>query len=105
MSHTTQFTPPRGWAKAVLIHDGYGMPGTVELRAWYQRDDRSAERDADIVTLLHEDGRVEEKMSASAPEPQQSMWRERELLYRAGMVIGAARLEVKVNDVLEGHEP
>ena len=99
MSHTTQFTPPKGWAKAVLIHDGSDMSGTVELRAWYPGDSRIF--DADIVLLLHQDGRIETKMSSSAPIPQQSMWLEQKLLYQAGIVVGAARLKAKITDAIE----
>lgn len=117
MSHTTEFTPPRGWAKAALIHDGYGMPGTIELRAWYpigpvggesRHSDESIayfDRSPDIVILLHEDCRVETRTSGSAPEPQKSLWLEQELLYRAGMVVGSARLGAKINGVLEDHVP
>lgn len=111
MSHTTRFTPPKGWERAVLIHDGYGMPGTVELRGWYPKESKPNEsvaffdHEPDFVVRLHEDDRVEDKVSKSAPVPQQSSQLERALLYRAGVVVGAARLQAKVNGILESHAP
>jgi hypothetical protein len=104
MSHTTKFTPPEGWARAALIHDGCDMLGTVELRAWYPRRSEPGDvayMDPDIVLLLHPNGRIETKMSGSAPIPQQSKWLEQKLLYCAGVVVGAARLKAKITDAIE----
>ena len=109
MSHATRFETPLGWVKAMLIHDGYDMKGTVELRAWRPKEGGKFnqpityfDHEPDLAILLHEDGRVEEKMSAPAGTEERL---ERELIYRAGVVIGAARLQAKIANVLESHAP
>ena len=127
MSHTTEFKAP-GWGLAVLIHDGYGMPGTVELRAWLPRaatrcghitmgaftKDGPSTCGLDVLpgTGLCEAHLGEPDLLAFLDEGLPD-FRKRpaadglllpSLLYRAGLVVGASRLESKITDVLEGHE-
>lgn len=100
-TYTTEFSPPAGWARSLLIHED-GMSGIVELRGWYPRSDAPClDNDPDIIVLLHEDGRVEMRMSRSAPVPQQSPWLEDALYYFAGMAIGAARIKAKIAAAME----
>jgi hypothetical protein len=96
VSHTTKFAAP-GWAQAVLIHDGYGMPGTPELRAWLDAGQDPGVDEPDFAARLHADGRVEVQAAFSDDGSEQKTL---DLLYRAGMVVGASRLEAAVVGVI-----
>ncbi len=108
MAHSTKFEAP-GWGKCVLIHDGYDMPGKVEIRAWYKKDPDVTER-ADYLAAVREDGKVTEIPRESRVEDhdpplvrglEPGLTHEKNLLYAAGLVIGRRRFEAKIVRVIE----